>query len=157
MESEKDLGSSEGMMGKINWTRVLLGGLVAGLIINVFEFITNGVFLADEWEAAMKSTGASAPGSGAMMTLTIWGFLMGIAAVWLYAAARPRFGPGVKTAVMTGFAFWLLSSALSALDEAATGIYPVRLVTILALVCLVQNIVASVAGAWIYKESPIAS
>ena len=30
-------------MGKINWARVLLGGLVAGFIINIFEYVTNGV------------------------------------------------------------------------------------------------------------------
>jgi len=29
----------EQTMGKINWNRVILGGLVAGVIINVFEFV----------------------------------------------------------------------------------------------------------------------
>ena len=33
-------------MGKINWARVLLGGLIAGLVINIFEYVTNGVVLA---------------------------------------------------------------------------------------------------------------
>src|SRR6476660_9011926 len=28
----------EHLMGKINWNRVILGGLVAGVIINIFEF-----------------------------------------------------------------------------------------------------------------------
>ena len=28
-------------MGKINWVRVLLGGLLAGFIINIFEYVTN--------------------------------------------------------------------------------------------------------------------
>ena len=38
-------------MSKISWARVFLGGLLAGVIINIFEFVTNGVFLAAEWEA----------------------------------------------------------------------------------------------------------
>ena len=140
-------------MGKINWVRVFLGGLLAGVVINAVEFLTNGVFLAADWEAAMKLAGRTTPsGTGAMVVLTIWGFLMGIGAIWLYAAARPRFGPGPKTAALTGFAFWVFSSALCAIDEAATGIYPLRLVTILALVCLVQALVASEAGAWLYSE-----
>jgi len=46
-------------MGKINWSRVLLGGLLAGVIINVFEFVANGVFLAADWEAMMKALGRS--------------------------------------------------------------------------------------------------
>ena len=140
-------------MRKINWVRVILGGLLAGVVINVIEFITNGVVLAADWEAAMKLAGRpTAPSGGALIVLTIWGFLMGIAAIWLYAAARPRFGPGPRTAALTGFAFWVLSSALCAIDEAATGIYPVRLVTIVALVCLGQALVASEAGAWLYRE-----
>ncbi len=36
-------------MGKINWTRVILGGLVAGVIINVFESVLNGVILTKIW------------------------------------------------------------------------------------------------------------
>ena len=28
---------------------------------------------------------------------TVWGFLVGIFAVWLYAAIRPRYGAGAKT------------------------------------------------------------
>jgi hypothetical protein len=44
-------------MGKINWERVLLGGLLAGFIINIFEYVTNGVVLAANWDAAMKALG----------------------------------------------------------------------------------------------------
>ena len=140
-------------MSKINWARLFLGGLLAGAIINVFEFVTNGVFLAAEWEAMMKALGRTAPpsGSGAVIFL-IWGFLSGIGAIWLYAAVRPRFGPGVKTAVLTGLAFWFLTTVLCTIDEAGVGLYPPRLLVILVLICLLQSVVASVAGAWVYKE-----
>lgn len=46
-------------MNKINWNRVLLGGLLAGIIINASEFITNGVIFASQWEVAMKALGRS--------------------------------------------------------------------------------------------------
>jgi len=140
-------------MSKINWARVFLGGLLAALIINVFEFVTNGVFLAAEWKAMMNALGRTEPpsGSGAVIFL-IWGFLSGIAAIWLYAAARPRFGPGVKTAVLTGCAFWVLTTVLRTIDDAGVGLYPPRLLVILVLVCLLQSVVASVAGARVYKE-----
>lgn len=143
-------------MGKINWARVLLGGILAGVIINVFEFVTNGVFLAPDWEALMKTLERNNfPSSSATFIFLIWGFLSGIGVIWLYAAVRPRFGPGVKTAVFTGFAFWLLTTVLRSIDDAGVGypfLYPPRLLTILVFVCLVQSIAASVAGAWIYKE-----
>jgi hypothetical protein len=142
-------------MSKINWTRVFFGGLLAGVIINVFEFVTNGVFLAAQWEAMMGSLGRTTvlSASGAIIFL-IWGFLSGIGAIWLYAAVRPRFGPGIRTAALTGFAFWGLTTVLCALDETGVGLYPARLQITLALVCLVQSIVASIAGAWLYKEYP---
>lgn len=140
-------------MGKINWPRVLLGGVLAGVVINAFEFVTNVLFLAGEWEATMKAAGQTMVNSaGSIAIFLIWGFLSGIAAVWLYAAARPRFGPGPKTAALTGFAYWFLSAALCALDEAGVGLYRLRLLTILGLITLVQYVVASLAGAWVYKE-----
>jgi len=139
-------------MGKINWTRVLLGGLLAGVIINLFEFVTNGVVLRRDWAEAMKALGRSAMAPSALVVFVIWGFLVGISAIWLYAAARPRFGPGVKTAALTGFAFWVFAYALPTLGNWALGLFPKRLLVIGVLVGLVEVILASVAGAWLYKE-----
>lgn len=142
-------------MGKINWTRVLLGGLLTGVIINAFEFFTNGVVLARDWEATMKALGrAMTP--AAFVVFVIWGFLAGISAIWLYAAARPRFGPGAKTAALTGFAFWIFAYALPTLGNLALGLFPKRLLVIGVLVGLVEVILASIAGAWLYKEGPSA-
>ena len=50
-------------MGRINWGRVFVGGLVAGLIINLFEYVTNGVVLAANWDAPMKALGRHLPAS----------------------------------------------------------------------------------------------
>ncbi len=91
-------------MAKINWGRVFLGGLLAGLVINIFEYVTNGVVLAADWDAAMRALGRHLPMS-AIAVFVVGGFISGIAAIWLYAAARPRFGAGPKTAVLTGFAY----------------------------------------------------
>lgn len=143
-------------MGKINWTRVLLGGLLAGVIINAFEFFTNGVVLARNWEAAMKALGRPPMAPSALVVFVIWGFLAGISAIWLYAAARPRFGPGAKTAALTGFAFWVFAYALPTLGNLALGLFPKRLLVIGVLVGLVEVILASVTGAWLYKEGPSA-
>lgn len=138
-------------MGKINWSRVLLGGLLAGVIINAVEFLTNGVVLGRDWEAAMKALSRTMS-PGALAVFFIWGFLAGISAIWLYAAARPRFGPGAKSAALTGFAFWIFCYALPTLGTWAFGVFPQRLLVIGTLVGLVEVILASVAGAALYKE-----
>ena len=62
-------------MGKINWTRVILGGLVAGVIINIFEYVLNGVILAKDMEVAIRALGKQM-GGGALAMFTVWGFLV---------------------------------------------------------------------------------
>ncbi len=138
-------------MGKINWARVLLGGLLAGLVVNVFEYVTNGVVLAADWAAASSALGHPMPPS-AVPVFIVWGFLVGIAAIWLYAVARPRFGPGAKTAVLTGFGFWVIGYLFPNVATAALQLFPSRLLVITTLVGLVEITVGSLAGAWAYKE-----
>ena len=90
-------------MGKINLARVFLGGLLAGLIINIFEYILNGVVFAPQWDAFEKAHGHQMR-PGAIPFLIVSAFVAGIGVVWLYALARPRLGPGPKTAALTGIA-----------------------------------------------------
>src|SRR6059036_2704431 len=97
-------------MTHTNRLRVVLGGLLAGVVINVVEFITNGVILKDTWAQSMQSLGKPAEiSAGAIVMFNIWGFLLGIAAIWLYAAIRPRYGAGPSTAVRAGLAAWGLA------------------------------------------------
>lgn len=138
-------------MGRINWSRVILGGLVAGLIFSVTDFFVNGVVLGQDWEAALKALGH--PGSPkALIFFVTWAFLAGIGAIWLYAAVRPRFGPGPKTAILAGIAFWIFDDVLPTLGQLAFGLIPQRLLLIGACVGLLEGIVASLLGASLYKE-----
>jgi len=138
-------------MGKINWGRVLLGGLLAGVIINIFEYVTNEVILKAQWAAVMKTLGIQmAPHAIAMFI--IWGFLLGIGAIWVYALARPRLGPGVKTAALTGLGYWIFAYALPNLGTWAMGLFPHHLLLLGSAIGLVELILASIAGAWLYKE-----
>jgi hypothetical protein len=138
-------------MGRINWGRVILGGLVAGLVFTVTDFFVNGVLLGQDWENVLKTLGH--PGSPtALIFFVTWAFLAGIGSIWLYAAVRPRFGPGPKTAILAGFAFWIFDDALPTLGQLAFGLIPRRLLLIGVCVGLVEGIVASLAGAWLYTE-----
>jgi len=139
-------------MRKVNLSRVILGGLLAGIIINLSEFLLNEKVMRAQNEEAMKALGKTMPeGSAVMTTWIIWGFVAGIAAVWLYAAIRPRYGAGPGTAVRAGIAVWVFGWLLSMIAMENLGLFPI---SALALVwTLVECIVATVAGAWLYKES----
>lgn len=139
-------------MGTINAGRVLLGGLLAGLVINVGEFILNEPLLGDQWAFLMESMGLEAPSGATIGVFVVEGFLLGIVAVWLYAAIRPRFGAGVKTAVLAGLAVWLLAIFYQTVALVASAIIPFDLAAYVIVWDLVEIPLATVAGAWIYQE-----
>ena len=140
-------------MTHTNRVRVILGGLLAGVVINVVEYITNGVVLKQAWGQAMQSLGKPTElSAGAIVIFNIWGFLLGIAAVWLYAAIRPRYGLGASTAIRAGLAAWALAVFLPNLTNYPLGLFPARLLVITTVVALVEIVIATLAGAWIYKE-----
>ncbi|PYP30193.1 MAG: hypothetical protein DMD47_10255, partial [Gemmatimonadetes bacterium] len=114
-------------MGKINWGRVVLGGLLAGLVLNVIDWVVYGKVLAADFNAALQALGKG-PMTGSMIIwFVIFDFLFGIFLVWFYAAIRPRFGAGPRTAVLAGFAIWVLYGLLHAIGEAPMGLFPLRL------------------------------
>lgn len=140
-------------MGKINVARVIGGGLVAGVIINVIEGVMNGVVLAGPWAEQMKSLNRSPAGSGGeIAALNVWGFVVGILAVWLYAAIRPRFGAGPKTAVIAGMVVWMTISVMGSAVNVILGIFRLDLMLIGIGYEFVEMILAALAGAYIYKE-----
>ena len=144
-------------MSSINWGRVILGGLVAGMLINVVEFLLNGVGLAKDWEGAILALGRSAIASSQLAVFFIWGFilwgfLIGIFAVWLYAAIRPRYGAGPKTALYVGSFVWVLGYLLPSVTPFLLHFYPRRIFAIGLTVGLVEVLLATLIGAYLYRE-----
>ncbi len=139
-------------MGKTNVGRVILGSLLAGLILNIFEYVLNGVVFASQWDAFEKMLGRQMR-PGAIPFFIVSTFVTGIGVVWLYAAARPRLGPGPTTAALTGLAFWLFAYAIPAANGIAANLEPGRLTLTVHLILLVGTVLASVCGAWLYREA----
>src|SRR5262245_9348385 len=140
-------------MGKINTGRVILGGLVAGLVINFSEFILNGLILARQLEAAMRALNKPIVGHEAIAYFVIGGFVLGILMIWLYAAIRPRFGAGPKTAICAGLTVWAFAYFYSAIGFIAMGLFPTNLMLIGLVWGLVELPIAALAGAALYQEA----
>jgi hypothetical protein len=121
------------------------------VIINIFEFALNGVVLAKDMEAAISALGRQVGGAQLAMFIA-WGFLVGIFAIWLYAGIRPRYGAGPKTALCAASAVWSLGYLLAAVTPLALNLFPTRLMVIGLAVGLVEVIVGTLAGAWLYGE-----
>ena len=144
-------------MGQITTGKVIVGGLLAGLIINISEFLLNGVVLASQFEEMVADLGVETPGGAVLAIYVIVGFIFGIVAVWLYAAIRPRFGPGPKTAMIAGAVLWFLARAWPMLDYALFLDTGVELAVAVIAWTLVETLVAAVAGAWLYQEETATS
>jgi hypothetical protein len=141
-------------MAGINVGKVIVGGLVAGLVMNVIDFVVNVPFLGAQWEAATVARGVDPtanPARGAAGWI-LSDFLFGIAVVWLYAAIRPRFGPGPKTAVIAGLAVWAIKD-LAYCSLWFTGMYPFNLVAVSGIGGLVATLAAAWIGARMYTEA----
>lgn len=117
-------------MGKTNWKRVFLGGLLAGVVLNVFYFGILGAFYeTDEFRTS----------------LIIFYFITGMMTIWLYSAIRPRYGSGLQAAVIAGLVIGGLCGLTYIVSANSASVF--TLYTAVAM-----HIIAALAGAWVYKE-----
>ena len=137
-------------MEKINVKMVLLGGLIAGLVINIGEFILNGPVIGDAWMEWAKSMNLPEMGANEITFYVIWSFLTGIVMIWLYAAIKPRFGAGVKTAVIAGLFVWVSMWVLGFGSMLIQGLFPTNLIVTSIIWGLFEVPLAAVAGASLY-------
>ena len=140
-------------MGKINWLRVVLGGLLAGVVLNVYDFVVNGTILAAQWNAALQALGKGQMGGSMVVWFVVCDFLIGLWALWIYAAIRPRFGAGPKTAVIAGLTAWFGLGLINTLSQLPMGLFPAGLYHWNLIGTLVMGPVATIAGAALYQEA----
>lgn len=141
-------------MGGINFGRAILGGLVAGIILNIGEFVLNGVILANDMKEFFKRCGfPPEPPRSFMVIAIVITFVLGIVIVIGYAAIRPRFGPGPKTAAIAALFAWFGIYLYQNVIAVGLGIIPTRLFMIAVAWGFIEYLVATFAGAAIYKEA----
>ena len=144
-------------MGQINIGRVIGAGLLAGLVMNISQFLIHGVVLqaegaqlASEWQRLGLPVSQDPKMLGILVGIT---FVLGILAVWTYAAIRPRFGPGPRTAIIAGVAVWAMSYFYAGVYVfAGVQVLPMKLTWSPVLWSLIEVPVATMVGGWMYKE-----
>ena len=139
-------------MGKINYGRVILGGIVGGLVAGFLDWFFNGVLMSQLWADAAKTLNLNLNGPAFFFMLFLVFILGGILMVWVYAAMRPRFGAGVRTAVYAGLTAWAFAGLLPSTSNYVTGIFSGRLMLYSTLFFIVETVVSAIVGAALYKE-----
>lgn len=139
-------------MGRINLKGVIIGGLVAGVVLNVIDFLLFGVILQSEMAAFLQAAGKPPMGTGMMALFVALDFLYGVFLVWIYAAIRPRFGAGPATAIKAGLISWVAVGLFHYLFESPMGLWPSNVLMMATVVGLVAQPLATVVGAKFYTE-----
>jgi len=142
-------------MQSIRWPRVLVGGVLAGLVVFALEAIASLVY-AEELTRSLAAHDLTL-GTGPA-TLAYYGAFcvgMGCGTVWLYAAIQPRFGAGLRTAVIAGVAIWGLWFIPATLSWAILGLMAPWVIAYSLAIALVESICAAFVGAWIYPEAVV--
>lgn len=136
----------------INWKRVIGGGLAAGLLYDIFEVLLSPLFLGGRYEAELNAIRHTPPSAAGYAFFISWGFVIGIVAVCLYAAVRPRFGPGPRTAARVAFALWVIGDLMPQMGQAFMGIFTMGLMIRFTAQQLFFMLAATIFGAWLYRE-----
>ena len=141
------------MAASIRTGRVLLGGVVAGLVMMVLTFLDNSLLLMPRMTRLMDDHKLLP--TPRLPFLPLWLLillLLGIALVWLYAAVRPRLGPGPRTALLVGLVVGLLAGVpenfVSACWQPMGRLLPFMWMVERIVGCVLGTLV----GAWLYRE-----
>src|SRR5574341_2130135 len=139
-------------MTHINWRQVVVGGLVAGLVANAFDFAITTYLMAPEFASMLARLNVDGAASRAWIPVFaaadfVWGLLL----IFTYAAIRPRFGPGPRTVIIGGFMLWLVIAIFEVL-LLAIGLHTPQSYLKGCALYLVAALVSSIIGARLYNE-----
>ncbi len=142
----------------INFKRVLIGGLAAGVVLIIINLLAQ-VCLGNRIQQDMN---AWVPGLAERIHMTTFAITagiilklaIGVLLVWFYAAIRPQFGPGPRTASYSALFVWILGAIFFS-DYLMIGMMSAGTYIIIEVIQLLGFLIAVWIGARIYSEKPI--
>jgi hypothetical protein len=124
-----------------------VGGLAAGLVINVFEYVGHRLLLDDIWTAAFRALGKAPTGWLAFIPAN---FGVGILMVWFYARLQSHYGGGPISALRSGLATWAVFWVIPMMSIMPMNLFPDRLLATVIALGFVDVSLAALLGAWLY-------
>ena len=145
-------------MTRINWARMLIGGLVAAIIVFATDGFLHEQLLSADWNAVYANLGANSPAehAGSMAYFAVFELGRGLISIFLYVMMRPHFGPGPRTAALAGVVAWIAFSVTGPAQFIPLGFFSNELWAKVMGFQLITSILAAIAGAALYKD-PVAS
>ena len=142
-------------MPRINWGRLIAGGVVAAIIMFFTDGFIHERLVRADWQAVYAGLRTAEP-EGHMTGMTYFALYelgRGLIAMLFYATMRTHFGPGPKTAVLAAIATWLAFSITGPAQFIPLGFFSTALWMKVGAMHLVTTILATIAGAAMYKDA----
>ncbi|MCA1605932.1 MAG: hypothetical protein LC775_10775 [Acidobacteria bacterium] len=142
-------------MSKINWGRLVVGGIVASVIAFITDGLLHESIVSGDWKAVYANLGATEPAhnSAGMVYFAVFELGRGFVAMFLYVLMRPHWKPGPTTAALAGVAAWIAFSLTGPAQFIPLGFFSNALWGKVAAFQLITSIVAAIAGAALYKDA----
>jgi hypothetical protein len=142
-------------VAKLNWSRILIGALVAAVICFLSDGFLHEKILGTDWKALYDHLGIADPPHhpSALAYFGLFDLGRGLIAILIYALMRPHYGPGPKTAALAGVVAWIAMSVTTPAQFVPLGFFSNALWLKAAGFQLVTSIVATIAGAALYKDA----
>ena len=142
-------------MHKINYLRLLLAAVAAGVAFIVTEFVveelTRLVFQVDESALLTEHFGPVRGGIGFhainLLVLLASCLLM----MWLYAVLRSHFGPDPRVTLIAALFMWLFLLVLW-VNFVNLGVFPIEMAALSLGFNLLELPAAAIAGAAVYQD-----
>lgn len=141
-------------MARTNWLRLIIGILIATVIM----FFSDGFFhervVVADWTAVYSALGIRPPehSTANLLYFVIFELGRGIVAMALYVMMRACWKPGPAAAALAGIVMWIAFSVTGPAQFIPLGFYSHALWVKVAGFQLITSIIATIAGAALYKE-----
>src|SRR6185369_16388666 len=144
-------------MARINWGRLMLGGLIAAIIMFFTDGFIHEKIVKTDWQAVYAGLRAVEPDAhgSSMAYFALFELGRGFISMLLYATMRAYFGAGPKTAVIAGIAGWIAFSLTGPAQFIPLGFFSHALWLKVGAFHLVTSILATLAGAALYKAEAV--
>lgn len=140
----------------MNLKRIVLGGLVAGIVCFIGDGVVHGVLLQSRWNdiaAALHLATSEADQKASMVWFLAYDLVKGFAALVVYAMIRPRFGPGPRTAIIAGLLTWALCIPLPLGGLLPMHFFGRKFALLWSIYGAFPVLLGAIAGAALYQES----
>ncbi|HEY7476578.1 MAG TPA: hypothetical protein VH679_16270 [Vicinamibacterales bacterium] len=136
----------------INSGKVVLSGLVAGVVGNVLDFVFQGIILKPDFEVMRQRLNLDPAAANNPVPWIIVDFVLGFLLIITYVGFRARWGSGPKTAIYSGLVIYVgIAAVMGAL--ASIGVFTTDTYMKSSALSLVTTMCSVLAGSYLYKEA----